>query len=163
MQTIACAICGQVQRLGELTPGTVARCCRCSSVLRRRNKNSLARTAALSLAALVLYFPANVYPILRMEHLGAYSENTIWDGCVRLFQDGEWFVAGIVFLASILIPLLKLLALVKFKQIATVLPGPGLLAFSSVVVLTILASGSFDPRLIWEESEYEDEHFTRRA
>lgn len=115
-----------------------------------------------------------------------------------LFNDGQWFVAGIVLLASILIPFFKLLglfflvittklrsargrqqrtwiykiiavigpwamldvfllsilvALVKLQQIATVLPGRGLLAFTGVVLLTILASASFDPRLIWEETE----------
>jgi paraquat-inducible protein A len=149
------------------------------------------------LAALIFYVPANLYPILRMEFYGAYSESTVWDGCVKLFQDGQYVVAVIVFLASILIPLFKLLglfflvvttriapdrrrqdrtriyriievigpwamldvfllailvALVKLDQLATVLPGTGLLAFTAVVVFTILASASFDPNLIWEES-----------
>jgi paraquat-inducible protein A len=140
--------------------------------------------------------PANIYPILRMDYYGAYSESTVWDGCEKLFRDGQWVVAVIVFLASILIPLFKLLglfylvvttrfssarrrrertwvyriidvigpwamldvfllavlvALVKLEKIATVLPGTGLLAFTAVVVFTILASASFDPKLIWEE------------
>jgi len=158
--------------------------------------NSLQRTAALSFAALVLYVPANIYPILRMQFYGAYSESTVWDGCARLFQDGMWFIAIIVFLASILIPLFKLLglfflvttarsnrwqrertriyqfidvigpwamldvfllailvAVVKLEQLATVLPGPGIVAFASVVILTILASQSFDTRLIWDDAE----------
>lgn len=131
-----------------------------------------------------------------MDYYGAYSESTVWDGCVRLFQDGMWFVAIIVFLASIVIPLFKLLglfvlvttaksarwqrertqlyrfidvigpwamldvfllavlvAIVKLEQLATILPGPGLIAFTSVVLLTILASMSFDPRLIWDTRE----------
>jgi paraquat-inducible protein A len=50
-----------------------------------------------------------------------------------------------VFLLSVLV------ALVKLQQLATILPGPGLLAFTAVVVLTILASASFDPKLIWTE------------
>ena len=171
-------------------------CPRCGSRVAQRKSNSLHRTAALALAALVLYVPANIYPILRMDYYGMYSESTVWDGCVRLFQDGMWFVAVIVFLASIVIPLFKLLglfllvttaksnrwqrqrtrlyqfidvigpwamldvfllavlvAIVKLEQMATVLPGPGLLAFTSVVVLTILASMSFDPRLIWDSPE----------
>jgi paraquat-inducible protein A len=195
---IACKTCGLVQRMDELQPGTVAECCRCSSVIRKRQVNSLHRTAAFALAALIFYVPANIYPILRMDFYGAHSENTVWDGCVKLFQDGQWLVAVIVFFASILIPLLKLLALfflvvttklkseswqqertwiyqiievvgpwamldvfllsvlvalVKLQQLATVLPGPGLLAFTAVVVLTILASASFDPQLIWDEAE----------
>jgi paraquat-inducible protein A len=68
-------------------------------------------TAALSLAALILYVPANIFPILRLNMYGATSENTVWDGCVRLFTDGDYVVAVIVFLASMLIPLLKLMGL----------------------------------------------------
>ena len=195
---VACRTCGLLQRMDELRPGTAAECCRCGSTLRERKVDSLGRTAAFSLAALIFYVPANLYPILRMEFYGAYSESTVWDGCVKLFQDGQWVVAVIVFLASILIPLFKLLglfylvvtthfasarlrpertriyriievigpwamldvfllsvlvALVRLGQLATILPGPGLLAFTAVVVLTILASASFDPKLIWDEPD----------
>jgi paraquat-inducible protein A len=197
MDIVTCKYCGATQGLEDLQPGMTAECFRCGSTISTRISNSLARTAAFSLAALILYVPANIYPILRMESYGVYSENTVWAGCVRLFEDGQWFVAGIVFCASILVPLMKLLglfflvsttrarsvwlqrertwihkaieiigpwamldvfllavlvALVKLKQIATVLPGPGLLAFTAVVVLTILASSSFDPKLIWRRT-----------
>ena len=195
---IVCETCGLAQRMEELRPGTIAECYRCGWMISKRAVNSLGRTAAFSLAALIFYVPANIFPILRMEYYGAYSENTVWDGCMRLFQDGQWLVAVIVFLASILIPFCKLLglfflvvttkskftrwqrertwiykiidvigpwamldvfllsvlvALVKLRQIATVLPGRALLAFTSVVVLTILASASFDPKSIWEEPD----------
>ncbi len=199
METIiTCDMCGLTQRVDELEPTFMAECCRCSSILVKRKINSLARTAAFSLAALVLYVPANIYPILRMNYYGAYSESTVWDGCVTLFRDGQWLVAVIVFLASLLIPLFKLfglfflvsttkfnslrlrrqrtwlyktidvigpwamvdvfllsilVALVKLQQIATVLPGPGLLAFAAMVVCTISASASFDPKLIWDETD----------
>ena len=193
---VACPHCGLVQRLVvPLPPGTVADCSRCDSVIAKASHNSLRRTAALTLAALLLYVPANIYPIMRMEFRGVFTESTVWDGCVRLIQDGQWFVGVIVFLASLLIPLLKLtglfflvittksnwqparklrtqihklievlgpwamldvfllaimVALVKLGRVATVTAGPGLLAFASVVVLTILASASFEPRQIWE-------------
>src|SRR6266566_7227431 len=112
METIiTCDMCGLTQRVDELEPTFMAECCRCSSILVKRKINSLARTAAFSLAALILYVPANIYPILRMEYYGVYTENTVWDGCVRLFQDRQWLVAVIVFCASILIPLFKLLGL----------------------------------------------------
>jgi len=195
---IVCETCGLMQQVEKLEPGARAECCRCMSIIGSRKINSLGRTAAFSLAALILYIPANIYPILRMNYYGAYSENTVWEGCVNLFNDDQWFVAGIVFLASIVIPFFKLLglfflvittklrsargrqqrtwiykiiavigpwamldvfllsvlvALVKLQQIATVLPGRGLLAFTGVVLLTILASASFDPKLIWEETE----------
>jgi paraquat-inducible protein A len=195
---IACPNCGLLQRVAPLAPGTSADCRRCGAVVVERRHGSLARTAALTLAALVLYVPANLFPILRMNLHGAYSESTVWDGCVSLFRNDEHLVAAIVFLASMVIPLLKLLglffltvtvrlrsslwrrqrawihrfieligpwamldvfllavlvALVKLDKLATVLPGPGLVAFTSVVVLTILASASFDPRAIWEETD----------
>jgi paraquat-inducible protein A len=149
---------------------------------------SLEITAALSFAALIMYLPANLYPILRMTFQGAYSESTVWGGVVSLARQDQWLVAVIVFLASIAIPLAKLLglfflvataryrpelwrrerqrifrfidaigpwamldvfllavlvALVKLGEFATVLPGPGLLAFSCLVVLTMFASASF--------------------
>jgi paraquat-inducible protein A len=195
---ILCRCCDLAVQVDQLGPGMRAQCPRCGSKVSQRKFNSLQRTAALTLAALVLYVPANIYPILRMEFYGAYSESTVWDGCVKLFQDGMWFIAVIVFLASILIPLFKLLglfflvllaksrsvrwrrertrifqfidvigpwamldvfllavlvAVVKFERIATILPGPGIIAFASVVILTILASQSFDPRLIWDEPD----------
>jgi paraquat-inducible protein A len=195
---VSCETCGLVQRVEQLQPGDVAACGRCESTILRHKRNSLSRTAAFSLGALILYIPANIYPILRMNYYGAYSESTIWDGCVNLFKDGQWLVAVIVFCASILIPLFKLLglffliittklqytaarrqrtwiyklidvigpwamldvfllsilvALIKLQQIATVMPGLGLLAFTAVVVFTILASASFDPKLIWDEGD----------
>src|SRR3954452_837109 len=196
METIiACPTCNLMQRVEALEPGMVAECSRCGSVVSRRSTAGPERAAALSLAALILYVPANLYPILQMNYYGAYSENTVWDGCVRLFQDRQYIVAVIVFLASIVIPLFKLLglfyltasaklgsrrrrhqrtliykfidaigpwamldvfllailvALVRLQQLASVYPGPGLLPFASVVVLTILATASFDPELIWE-------------
>lgn len=202
---IACGTCGLIQRVEALEPGTRAECVRCGSTVSERARGSLALTSALSAAALILYVPANVYPMLSMNLHGAYSESTVWDGCVSLFRHDQWFAALVVFLASIVIPLLKLLglfflvttarfglavgerervwihkfitqigpwalldvfllavlvALVKLDRLATILPGPGLVAFTAVVVLTLLASASFDPRLIWAAS---DGHHGRRA
>ena len=59
---------------------------------------------------------------------------------------GPWAMLD-VFLLAILV------ALVKLGQIATILPGPGLVAFTAVVVLTMFASASFDPRTIWDRRE----------
>jgi paraquat-inducible protein A len=192
----SCPTCGLVQAVEPLRPGTVAECIRCGSFIEaRRSERSLEVTAALTLAALILYVPANVYPITKMYLYGAYSESTVWDGVVMLMQSKQWVVAVIVFFASMVIPLVKLagllslvitarmgwgrrlrsrtqlykfidaigpwamldvfllavlVALVKLSTWAKILPGPGLLAFSAVVVLTMLASASFDPRAIWE-------------
>ena len=193
---VACETCGLVQRVEPLAKSTAAECFRCGAFLGvRRSAASLHATAALSLAALVLYVPANIYPILRMEFYGAHADNTIWDGVTSLAQHNQWVVAAIVFLASMVVPLVKLaglfflvgssivkrgrrlrwrtglykfidavgpwamldvfllavlVSLVKLGQLATVVPGPGLFAFTGVVVLTMLASAAFDPKLIWE-------------
>ena len=68
-------------------------------------------TVAFSLAALLLYLPANVFPILRLNLYGATSENTVWQGCVRFYEEGDYFIASLVFLASIVIPRLKIVGL----------------------------------------------------
>jgi paraquat-inducible protein A len=191
---LACETCGLPQRVEELPPGTVAECIRCGYPVSAHGAG-VDVTFALTIAALVLYIPANLYPILRMEVYGAYSENTVWDGVVSLWQYNEYFVAVVVFLASIVIPLLKLMglfflvisvkwgrgrrlrgrtriykfidaigpwamldvfllailvALVKAGGLGRIIPGPGLLAFTLVVVFTILASQAFDTKLIWE-------------
>jgi len=80
-------------------------------MIAKRTWGSLHRTAAFSLAALILYIPANIFPILHLEIYGAVSENTVWDGVVKFYQDGNYVIALIVLLASILIPLLKLMGL----------------------------------------------------
>src|SRR6266850_32909 len=191
---LPCETCGLTQRVGRLEPGTVAECIRCGSPITWRGLGGLDVTLAFTLSALLLYVPANLYPILRMNMYGAYNENTVWDGVVSLWQYDEYFVAIVVFLASIVIPLLKLLgliflvvsvkwgkgrrlrgrtriyrwlevigpwamldvfllailvSLVKLGDLARVMPGPGLLAFTCVVIFTILATQSFDPKLIW--------------
>jgi paraquat-inducible protein A len=109
---MACETCGMVQRVEPLTKGAAAECFRCGTFLGvRRGSASLHVTAALSLAALVLYVPANISPILHMELYGAGSDSTIWDGVVSLAQHNEWVVAVIVFMASMVIPLFKLAGL----------------------------------------------------
>jgi paraquat-inducible protein A len=191
---LACETCGLAQAVPDLAPGTSAECIRCGTTMVERPSAGPQVTLALTIAALVLYVPANIYPILMMNLYGNYSENTIWDGVVSLMQYNEYFVAAVVFLASIVVPLFKLLgllflvasvkwrrgrrlrarthifrfidaigpwamldvfllailvALVKLGDLGQVIPGPGLVAFTCVVVLTILASQSFDPKLIW--------------
>ena len=108
---VACETCGLVQRLEGLGPGLVAECARCGAELADHRPNSLARTAAFSLAALLFYVPANIFPILEMDLYGVHSENTVWEGCKTLFQRGEIMVAVVVFMASLVIPALKLLGL----------------------------------------------------
>jgi paraquat-inducible protein A len=118
MSLVVCETCGLAQRLPEPGPGMIAECARCGARLARGGGGQLARTAAFSLAALMFYVPANLYPILRLEWYGTHSESTAWDGAIALFRQGQPVIGVIVFLASIVIPFLKLMAL--FYLVATV-------------------------------------------
>ena len=71
----------------------------------------LSRAAALALAAAVMLVPANVLPVLSTNTGGQARTDTIFSGIVGLWQDGLWAISAIVFVASILIPLLKLVGL----------------------------------------------------
>lgn len=76
-----------------------------------KNTKSLASTLAFSLTALIFYIPANFFPFMTIELYGHRNSATIWGGTVSLVNGGAWAIAAVVFLASIVIPLLKLLAL----------------------------------------------------
>jgi|TARA_B100000315_G_C14482765_1_gene543710 paraquat-inducible protein A len=150
---------------------------------------------AFSLAALILFIPANVFPILSITKMGYESKSTILGGVIDLWSDGTWGIASIVLFCSIVIPLTKiaalfylcvswkkqaanrnsfllrwieligrwsmldvflvaiLVSLVKLGTIATVQPEIGIVAFSSVVVLTMFASTNLDSRLFWHQHE----------
>jgi paraquat-inducible protein A len=190
---ISCGTCGLVQTLAPLPPRASAHCARCGFTLAKRKTNSLTRTAALALAALILYFPANLYPIVTTEYWGAKEKTTIFDGIRGLFQTGQSLIGCLVFTTSILTPILKisgllllvvtiranrlkkfrswvyrmiqivdpwnmlevymlsiLVAVAELGKVATVHPGFGVISFATVVVLTIAATLTFDPRLIWD-------------
>lgn len=93
-------------------PGAEPRCPRCASHLHSRKPNSIARTWALVIAALVLYVPANVYPVLTVIQLGAGAPSTILGGVEELLASAMYPLAALVFFASIVIPMLKLVGLV---------------------------------------------------
>ena len=108
---VACRTCDLIHAPVSLPKAHRAVCSRCGGDLSKYKENSLNRTMALSIAALILYVPANLYPILTMEFFGASQSDTIWTGVVALAQAGMWPIAILVFLASIAIPLIKILGL----------------------------------------------------
>lgn len=191
---IACRDCALlVPRAGDGEP-----CPRCAARLHHRKPQSLARTAALLVAAYLLYIPANFLPVLTIERYGRIEHDTIMAGIRALANDGAWPLAAIVFLASIVVPLVKLLsltwflveerwrsprllfartrlhdivnyigrwsnidvfmasivvALVQFGTLSNVTAGSGGTSFAAVVLLTMIASRCFDPRLMWDGVE----------
>lgn len=103
-----CHACGLVSRLGR---AHAAHCPRCGAVLHLRKPDSIARSGALLVTAAVLYVPANVLPIMHTGSLFGSQSDTILSGIVYLWRVGSWDLAAIVFVASIAVPLAKLIAL----------------------------------------------------
>jgi paraquat-inducible protein A len=105
----SCHICGVLRK--PVPDSRQARCGRCGSLLHFRKPHSIARTWALLIASYVLFVPANVLPIMHTSSLFGAQSDTILSGVVYLWTSGSWHLAGIVFIASILVPGAKLVAL----------------------------------------------------
>ncbi len=188
---LRCHQCGKLwkdAREGE-------RCQQCRATLHKRKPDSLNRTWALLITACMMYIPANILPVMVTSTLLETHQDTILSGIIFFWVSGEWGLAAVVFIASFLVPLLKLasllilvisaqrqsewrqqeraklyrlleiigrwsmldvfvvsllVGLVQIQGLAQITAGVGIVAFGAVVVLTMLASLSFDPRLIWD-------------
>jgi paraquat-inducible protein A len=88
-----------------------SRCPRCGARLHARKPHSIATTTALVVTAAVLYIPANVLPVMQTRTLIKDDDDTIMSGVISLAHSGSWPIALLVFFASIVVPLLKLVAL----------------------------------------------------
>lgn len=182
-----CEVCGLASKVD------LGRCPRCHSHLHLRHPNSLQKTWAFTLAAMLLYAPANLLPILNVESFAGDQKSTIISGVIQFWQQEDYPVAIIIFVASVMIPILKILAIiwlciaarkghrprgmtrlyrvtefvgrwsmvdvfvvailvgvVQLGSAISIHPGAGALSFAGVVVLTMFAAMSFDPRLIWD-------------
>jgi len=193
-----CSVCERILRIPPGAGHAKLRCPRCGAAVHVRKPDSLRRTWALLIAAYVFYVPAMVLPITRITTLGQVQEDTIMSGVVYFVQNGEWPIGVVIFVASIFVPVMKLViltllaisvhrrsqwrpqdrtrlyritemvgrwsmvdiyvvtllvALVRVGELANIDPGPAAFYFASVVVLTIFAANSFDPRLIWDRME----------
>ena len=116
----ACHCCGLVQRVRPLEKREEAQCARCGSTVdtgNRSGQQSSARCFAAALAALTMYLPAVFLPILEIEKLGHHHATSLLGGTVDLLLHGSWFVGVIVLLFSIVLPLVKLIALLELSWI----------------------------------------------
>ena len=199
---ISCETCDLLSRPADMAePGYYPRC---GAALEWRRPQSIQYTWALVIAAAICFIPANLLPVLSTTALGSSDSDTIMGGVIFLFTSGSWPLALIVLIASVMVPLGKLVALsyllitvqrgsitsthertrlyrmvefigrwsmldvfvdtftvalVQLQPLMSVEPGPGVLFFAAVVVLTMIAAESFDPRLIWDASaKKEDQH-----
>jgi paraquat-inducible protein A len=109
---MACHDCGLVHQVRALPDGGAAGCSRCGAVLYRHKRDSIDRALMLTLAALVLFVIANSFPFLTFQLEGRATTSTLMTGVIQLYKDGMWPLALLVFGATILVPLAKLLATV---------------------------------------------------
>ncbi len=195
---VGCHDCHLLSRRHQAASGEAAYCPRCGATLHLRKPNSITRTWALLIAALIFYIPANVLPITITTSLGSKQSDTIMSGVIYFLLHGSPEIALVIFTASVFIPLLKLIvmafllvsvqrrsrwrprdrtqfyrivegigrwsmvdiyvvtilvALVKLGIFVDIEAGPAALYFASVVVISMFAAQSFDPRLIWDAME----------
>jgi paraquat-inducible protein A len=194
-------VCGPCGTLVRRQPGRLS-CPLCGAPLDRRKPNSLSRTWALLISAVLLYFPANLLPVMETASLLEDHKDTIIGGVVYFWTTGSTGLAVLIFSVSIVIPMVKMgilaylalavrsrsvpsrrqcmtmyrliefigrwsmldvfvvalmVGLVRFHSLAEVAAGPGASAFGAVVILTMLAARSFDPRLIWDKDSRADD------
>ncbi|NEW60563.1 paraquat-inducible membrane protein A [Sulfurovum sp. bin170] len=100
---VRCHICEAVnnEKVGEII------CRRCGEKIYTHKDVSLHRTIAFLITAIILYIPANLYPILITRQFGVMQESTILGGIMHLWEAGSYPVAIIILLASVFVPILK--------------------------------------------------------
>ena len=105
---VACPHCDLLQHLPQVAVGASVRCPRCNKELWRRREDSLNRTFALTVAALVLYVVANTVPMLGLTAVGHQAFTTVFGGAQQLWRDGQQIVAVLVLFAAVISPALQI-------------------------------------------------------
>ena len=190
--------CHRCHLLSQIPPGdklSEMACSRCGAALHQRKPDSINRTWALVIAAIVFYIPAMVLPISVTTTFAGSQGDTIMSGVIYFIHSGSWHIALVIFVASIMVPILKIMiliyllisvqrkstwrpldstrlyriieiigkwsmvdiyvitimmALIKLGGLASFDAGPAAVFFGTMVVVTMFAAMSFDPRLIWD-------------
>jgi paraquat-inducible protein A len=110
-QSLGLLTCAHCRATVRAIAAERSRCPRCGARLHVRKPHSVATTTALVLSAAVLYIPANVLPVMETHTVFKDDNDTIMSGVISLAHSGSWPIALLVFFASIVVPLLKLVAL----------------------------------------------------
>ncbi|MBF0183520.1 MAG: PqiA/YebS family transporter subunit [Magnetococcales bacterium] len=105
-----CACCNLLVRMPVATKAALA-CPQCGSLLHSRKPASLSQTWALLLTAVLLYLPANLLPIMTVIRFGQGDPDTILSGIQHLLENGLWPLALLIFYASIVVPMMKIVVL----------------------------------------------------
>jgi paraquat-inducible protein A len=186
-----CRVCGLVAAAG---PDEV-HCARCNHLVTVRMPASAEKTLAWLITGIILYFPANILPVMHTSTVTGHEDSTIIGGIIEFLRSGSWDIAALIFIASVAVPVTKFLAiglllwtvrrrsvwarheraklykvvefigywsmldvvvvaitcsLLQLKTLASAEPRLGIVFFCGVVVSTMMAALSFDPRLIWD-------------
>jgi len=104
-----CHECDLLQRISAVPEGATARCGRCGAELWKHTRNSIDRTLALSLTALVLFAIANAFPFLALKSGSIVQQTTLLSGVRGLQEQGYGLLAAVVLLTSVLFPLAQIL------------------------------------------------------
>lgn len=104
----ACPECDLLINLAQPIIGDKVHCPRCGFLLAHPRKKSIEHTFSLSIAGLILFFPANLLPMMGIEVMGESTNGVLFSGVMALFNKNMWPVAIIVFFASILFPLVQI-------------------------------------------------------
>ncbi|MCI5123784.1 MAG: PqiA/YebS family transporter subunit, partial [Candidatus Electrothrix sp. AR5] len=197
---LLCQSCLKVTPLAAISQEGWTDCPRCGEMLHLRKQNSVDRSWALIVTALLLTLPANLLPIMSVSRLGRVTQSTILDGIILFFREGSYGIGLVILTASVLVPLFKIIgmslilisihnqwttwlrhkalmfrfiqfigrwsmldifviallcSLVRFGSLSTVDTAPAALYFSAIVLCTMFAAISFDPRLLWDSPEKE--------
>jgi len=109
---LQCLDCHQLLKDTEVEPRVNLKCPRCGATVHQRRPDSLAKTWALAITALICLIPANLYPIMTLTYRGEPETSTIMDGVILLVKDQAIPIAVVIFIASIAVPFLKVFGLI---------------------------------------------------
>lgn len=190
------ALCNACHALTHCEADQTVSCHRCGASVSLRTPQSIERTWAFLIAAMVMLIPANTLPMMTILLFGHGQPSTIMGGVIELIEYKMYPIAAVIFIASFMVPFFKIfslmalllkvqrdnklteqqctrlyriveflgrwsmldvyvvtlmIAIVQLGSLASIIAGTGVAAFGCSVILTMLASHQFDPRLIWDK------------
>ena len=197
-----CHVCHELVHLPSERENRYALCPRCGEEVHMRIPKSMQHTWALVLASIIFYVPANLLPMMHVHTFAGTQSDTIMSGVLYFLETGSYLIAAVIFIASIVVPITKLLiliyllisvrnnkpvhqkkrkklyvlteiigkwsmvdvyvvaimiALVHFGGLSQIEAGEGANFFLLVVIVTMVAAMRFDPRLIWDLPQKEEQ------
>lgn len=103
--------CKNCRKIYESDADKEFACRRCGHTVRARDVNTLQISLALTVSAIMFYIPAMVYPMMEITQFGVTTKSTIIGGVMSFLEHKDYFIASVIFIASVAIPLVKLIGL----------------------------------------------------